>query len=101
MDSILLNYKQQFSKDSIAIMADKARENIIQNKYLSEKLNIFKQQITTIKNLINNFWKNSNEKNISTKILSKYKEHLEVLKSYLKEDINKNSYKLNVLQKSH
>ena len=99
MDSILLNYKQQFSKDSIAILADKARENIIQNKYLSEKLNIFKQQITTIKNLINNFWKNSNEKNISTKILSKYKEHLEVLKSYLKEDINKNSYKLNVLQK--
>ena len=99
MDSILLNYKQQFSKDSIAILADKARENIIQNKYLSEKLNIFKQQITTIKNLINNFWKNSNEKNISTKILSKYKEHLEVLKSYLKEDISKNSYKLNVLQK--
>ena len=99
MDSILLNYKQQFSKDSIAILADKARENIIQNKYLSEKLNIFKQQITTIKNLINNFWKNSNEKNISTKILSKYKEHLEVLKSYLKEDINKNSYKLNVIQK--
>ena len=99
MDSILLNYKQQFSKDSIAILADKARENIIQNKYLSEKLNIFKQQITTIKNLMNNFWKNSNEKNISTKILSKYKEHLEVLKSYLKEDISKNSYKLNVLQK--
>jgi hypothetical protein len=65
MDSILLNNRQQFTKDSIAILADKARENIIQNKYLSEKINIFKQEITTIKNLMNNFWKNSNKKNIN------------------------------------
>ena len=100
MDSILLNNRQQFTKDSIAILADKARENIIQNKYLSEKINIFKQEITTIKNLMNNFWKNSNKKNINDKILSKYIEHLEQLNSYLKDDFKKNLNKLQILQKN-
>ena len=100
MDSILLNNRQQFTKDSIAILAEKARENIIQNKYLSEKINIFKQEITTIKNLMNNFWKNSNKKNINDKILSKYIEHLEQLNSYLKDDFKKNLNKLQILQKN-
>ena len=100
MDSILLNNRQQFTKDSIAILADKARKNIIQNKYLSEKINIFKQEITTIKNLMNNFWKNSNKKNINDKILSKYIEHLEQLNSYLKDDFKKNLNKLQILQKN-
>ena len=100
MDSILLNNRQQFTKDSIAILADKARENIIKNKYLSEKINIFKQEITTIKNLMNNFWKNSNKKNINDKILSKYIEHLEQLNSYLKDDFKKNLNKLQILQKN-
>ena len=100
MDSIVLNNRQQFTKDSIAILADKARENIIQNKYLSEKINIFKQEITTIKNLMNNFWKNSNKKNINDKILSKYIEHLEQLNSYLKDDFKKNLNKLQILQKN-
>ena len=100
MDSILLNNRQQFTKDSIAILADKARENIIQNKYLSEKINIFKQEITTIKNLMNNFWKNSNKKNINDKILSKYIEHLEQLNSYLQDDFKKNLNKLQILQKN-
>ena len=100
MDSILLNNRQQFTKDSIAILADKARENIIQNKYLSEKINIFKQEITTIKNLMNNFWKNSNKKNMNDNILSKYIEHLEQLNSYLKDDFKKNLNKLQILQKN-
>ena len=100
MDSIFLNNRQQFTKDSIAILADKAKENIIQNKYLSEKINIFKQEITTIKNLMNNFWKNSNKKNINDKILSKYIEHLEQLNSYLKDDFKKNLNKLQILQKN-
>ena len=95
-----INDLQQITKDSIAILADKARENIIQNKYLLEKINIFKNEIITVKNLINNFWLNSNQQKINNIIASKYKEQLSLFNSNLKEEINKGQQKLKLLQKN-
>lgn len=95
-----INDLQQITKDSIAILADKARENIIQNKYLLEKINIFKNEIITVKNLINNFWLNSNQQKINNIIASKYKEQLSFFNSNLKEEINKGQQKLKLLQKN-
>jgi hypothetical protein len=46
----IINDKQQFAKDTIAILADKAKENIIQNKYLLEKIYIFNISIFNFKN---------------------------------------------------
>jgi hypothetical protein len=95
-----INDLQQITKDSIAILADKARENIIQNKYLLEKINIFKNEIITVKNLINNFWLNSNQQKINNIIASKYKEQLSLFNSNLKEEINKGQQKLKLLHKN-
>ena len=95
-----INDLQQITKDSIAILADKARENIIQNKYLLEKINIFKNEIITVKNLINSFWLNSNQPKIKNIIASKYKEQLALFNSNLKEEINKGQQKLKVLHKN-
>jgi len=95
-----INDLQQITKDSIAILADKARENIIQNKYLLEKINIFKHEIITVKNLINSFWLNSNQPKIKNIIASKYKEQLALFNSNLKEEINKGQQKLKVLHKN-
>ena len=95
-----INDLQQITKDSIAILADKARENIIQNKYLLEKINIFKNEIITVKNLINSFWLNSNQQKINNIIASKYKEQLSLFNSNLKEEINKGQQKLKLLQKN-
>ena len=95
-----INDLQQITKDSIAILADKARENIIQNKYLLEKINIFKNEIITVKNLINNFWLNSNQQKINNIIASKYKEQLTLFNSNLKEEINKGQQKLKLLHKN-
>ena len=92
-----INDLQQITKDSIAILADKARENIIQNKYLIEKINIFKNEIITVKNLINNFWLNSNQQKINNIIASKYKEQLSLFNSNLKEEINKGQQKLKII----
>ena len=95
-----INDLQQITKDSIAILADKARENIIQNKYLLEKINIFKNEIITVKNLINSFWLNSNQQKINNIIASKYKEQLSLFNSNLKEEINKGQQKLKILHKN-
>ena len=95
-----INDLQQITKDSIAILADKARENIIKNKYLLEKINIFKNEIITVKNLINNFWLNSNQQKINNIIASKYKEQLSLFNSNLKEEINKGQQKLKLLHKN-
>ena len=95
-----INDLQQITKDSIAILADKARENIIQNKYLLEKINIFKNEIITVKNLINSFWLNSNQQKINNIIASKYKEQLSLFNSNLKEEINKGQQKLKLLHKN-
>ena len=94
-----INDRQQFTKDSIAILADQARENINQNKYLLEKINIFKQQIIVVKNLITNFWINSNQKNNKNIIAKKYIEELTLLNSRLKEEIHKDLSKQNLLYK--
>ncbi len=95
-----INDLQQITKDSIAILADKARENIIQNKYLLEKINIFKSEIIIVKNLINSFWLNSNQQKINNIIASKYKEQLSLFNSNLKEEINKGQQKLKLLHKN-
>ena len=95
-----INDLQQITKDSIAILADKARENIIQNKYLLEKINIFKNEIITVKNLINSFWLNSKQQKINNIIASKYKEQLSLFNSNLKEEINKGQQKLKLLHKN-
>ena len=92
--------KQQFTKDSISILAEKARENIIQNKYLLQKINIFKQEINIVKNLITDFSLNSNQKNINNIISSRYKEHLSLFNSNLREEINKNLNKQKTVYKN-
>ena len=84
-----VNELQLIAKDSIAILADQARENIIKNKYLLENMNIFKQEINTIKNLIKNFWEKANQNKINYIIATKYKEQLFSLNARLKEEINK------------
>ena len=96
----IINDKQQFAKDTIAILADKAKENIIQNKYLLEKIYIFKQQILEVKNLITDFSTNSNQKNINNKIATKYKEKLTLLNSHLKEEIDKVLSKQKIIHKN-
>ena len=95
-----INDLQQFTKDSIAILADKGRENIFQNKYLLENINIFKKEIITVKNLINYFWLNSNQKKINNIIASKYKEQLILFNSQIKEEINKDLQKLKLIHKN-
>ena len=60
-----INDKQQFTKDSIANLANKAKTNIIKNQELLEKISIFKQEINGVKKLITNFSINSNQKNIN------------------------------------
>ena len=92
--------KQQFTKDSISILAEKAKENIIHNKYLLQKISIFKQEINIVKNLITNFSLNSNQKNISNIISSKYKEHLSLFNSNIREEINKNLNKQKTVYKN-
>ena len=94
-----INDKQQSAKDSIAILADQAKTNIIKNQELLEKINIFKQEIKTVKNLITNFSINSNQKNINKVIAIKYKEELTLLNTRLKEGINKDLNKQKALNK--
>ena len=95
-----VNELQLIAKDSIAILADQARENIIKNKYLLENMNIFKQEINTIKNLIKNFWEKANQNKINYIIATKYKEQLFSLNARLKEEINKDLFKQKNLYKN-
>ena len=95
-----INDKQQSAKDSIAILANQAKTNIIKNQELLEKINIFKQEIKTVKNLITNFSINSNQKNINKVIAIKYKGQLTLLNTRLKEGINKDLNKQKALHKN-
>ena len=95
-----INDKQQFTKDSIAILASQAKTNIIKNQELLEKISIFKQEINRVKKLITNFSINSNQKNINKRIAIKYKEQLALLNSHLKEEINKDLKKQKTLYKN-
>ena len=95
-----INDKQQFTKDSIAILASQAKTNIIKNQELLEKISIFKQEIYRVKKLITNFSINSNQKNINKRIAIKYKEQLALLNSHLKEEINKDLKKQKTLYKN-
>ena len=95
-----INDKQQFTKDSIAILASQAKTNIIKNQELLEKISIFKQEINRVKKLITNFSNNSNQKNINKRIAIKYKEQLALLNSHLKEEINKDLKKQKTLYKN-
>ena len=85
------NNKKENTKESIIRLADEAKMQINQNKYLLEIIEIFKQQITTVKKIITNYSFNSNQKNKSIYNLSlAYKENLFSLNSRLKDEINKN-----------
>ena len=95
-----INDKQQFTKDSIANLANKAKTNIIKNQELLEKISIFKQEINGVKKLITNFSINSNQKNINKLIGIKYKDQLALLNSHLKEEINKGLNKQKSLYKN-
>jgi len=81
------------SKEEITRLADEARIHINQNKFLLEIIEIFKQQIKTVKNFITNYSLNSNQINNNNNLALKYKEQLSILNSKLKEDINKNNIK--------
>ena len=94
-----INEKEQFTKYSLALLADKARTYIIQNKYLIEKIKAFKQEIILVKNSITNF-SNSSDKNNNNLIASKYNQQLSLLNNQLKEDINKILSKQNILYKN-
>ena len=80
-------------KESITKLADEARIQISQNKYLLEIINIFKQQVIIVKNLITNYSLNSNQQNNLHNLATKYKEQLFALNKKLKEEINKNKKK--------
>ena len=95
-----VNEKQQYTKDSIAILANQAKTNIIKNQELLEKISIFKQEINEVKKLITNFSINSNQKNINKAIAIKYKEQLALLNSHLREGINKDLNKQKTLYKN-
>ena len=82
--------QSQYTKESIIILADEAKKKLNQNKYLLEIIDIFNQQISTVKNLITDYSLNTHQKNISnnnTALL--YKNQLSSLNSKLKEEINK------------
>ena len=85
--------RQLNPKESITKLADEARIQISQNKYLLEIINIFKQQVIIVKNLITNYSLNSNQQNNLHNLATKYKEQLFALNKKLKEEINKNKKK--------
>ena len=82
---------REYTKDSIIIFANEAKLHINQNKNLLEIIEILKQQISKVKNLITNYSLNSNlDINDSINLALNYKNLLLELKSKLKEDIFKN-----------
>ena len=85
------NKKKDNTKESITKLADEAKMHINNNKYLLEISEIFKQQISLVKNLITNYSLNSSQ-NISKSndLAMKYKNELLSLNTKLKEEINKN-----------
>ena len=85
--------EQQNSKELITKLADEAKIHLNQNKFLLEIIEIFKQQIKTVKNFITNYSLNSNQLSNNCNLALKYKEQLSVLNSKLREEINKNNKK--------
>ena len=88
---------KKYTKDSIIILADEAKAKMEQNKYLIEIIDIFKKQISLVKNLITNHSSNHNlnsDSNINLAL--KYKHELLALKSKLKEEIDKKLKKQNI-----
>ena len=86
MNSII----KENTKESITKLADEAKLNINRNKYLLEIIEIYKQQISIVKNLITNYSLNINKSNKSKYNLSfEYKNQLSLLNSKLKDEINK------------
>ena len=81
---------QNNTKESITRLADEAKVQLSQNKYLLEKVKIFKQQITIVKNFITNYTLNSNQKSNNCNLSLKYREQLFVLNSKLKDELSKN-----------
>ena len=82
--------QSQYTKESIIILADEAKKKLNQNKYLLEIIEIFNQQISSVKNLITDYSLNTHQKhnsNNNTALL--YKKQLSLLNSKLKEEINK------------
>ena len=86
------NNKNDYSKQSITKLADEAKIQINHNKYLLEICEIFKQQISLVKNLITNYSLHSNHQNVelNNDLALKYKDELLLLNNKLKEEINKN-----------
>ena len=86
-----MNKDQQYTKESITKLADEAKTQINQNKYLLEIIEIFNNQISMVKGLITNYSLNAHQNNNSNNNLPlKYKDQLSLLNSKLKEEINKN-----------
>ena len=85
--------KRENTKESITRLADQAKVQINQNKYLMEIIEIFKQQISIVKKIITNYSLSATEKeNNKSKynLPLTYKKQLLLLNSKLKEEINKN-----------
>ena len=85
---------QQYTKESITILADEAKTQISQNKYLLEIIGIFNQQISLVKSLIKSCSSYTiQQKNGNNNPALNYKNHLSSLNAKLKEEINKNNKK--------
>ena len=85
---------QQYTKESITILADEAKTQISQNKYLLEIIGIFNQQISLVKSLIKSCSSHTiQQKNGNNNPALNYKNHLSLLNAKLKEEINKNNKK--------
>ena len=85
--------KRENTKESITRLADQAKVQINQNKYLMEMIEIFKQQISIVKNIITNYSLSATEKESNKSKYNlplTYKKQLLLLNSKLKEEINKN-----------
>ena len=85
--------KRENTKESITRLADQAKVQINQNKYLMEIIEIFKQQISIVKNIITNYSLSATEKESNKSKYNlplTYKKQLLLLNSKLKEEINKN-----------
>ena len=85
--------KRENTKESITRLADQAKVQINQNKYLMEIIEIFKQQISIVKKIITNYSLSATEKESNKSKYNlplTYKKQLLLLNSKLKEEINKN-----------
>lgn len=80
----------QINKEELTKLADEARGKINKNRYLLDMINIFKQQILFVKNLITILSCNKNN-NYSSKYkdILNYKEQIYLLNKNLKEEYGK------------